>query len=62
MQALQSRDLLSSDTHTMTQLHDFLRQRREARKPALPSRVTDTCAGWPWSWRGVGYVSSLRVP
>ena len=33
MQALQSRDLLSSDTHAMDQLQDFLRQRREAREP-----------------------------
>ena len=33
MQALQSHDLLSSDTHAMDQLHDFLRQRREAREP-----------------------------
>ena len=33
MQALQSRDLLSSDTHAMDQLHDFLRQRREALEP-----------------------------
>jgi hypothetical protein len=32
MQALQNRDLLSSDTHAMEQLHDFLRQRREARE------------------------------
>ena len=33
MQALQTCDLLSSDTHAMDQLHDFLRQRREARAP-----------------------------
>src|SRR6266571_5073747 len=33
MQALQNRDLLSSDTNTMDQLHDFLRQRREAHEP-----------------------------
>jgi hypothetical protein len=33
MQALQNCDLLSSDTHAMDQLHDFLRQRREAREP-----------------------------
>src|SRR5215471_5369535 len=33
MQALQSRDLLSSDTHAMDQLQAFLRQRREAREP-----------------------------
>jgi hypothetical protein len=33
MQALQNGDLLSSDTHAMDQLHDFLRQRREAREP-----------------------------
>jgi len=33
MQALQTCDLLSSDTHAMDQLHDFLRQRREAREP-----------------------------
>jgi hypothetical protein len=33
MQALQNRDLLSSDTHAMDQLQDFLRQRREAREP-----------------------------
>ena len=33
MQALQSRDLLSSDTHAMDQLQDFLRQRREAHEP-----------------------------
>jgi hypothetical protein len=33
MQALQSRDLLSSDTHAMDQLQDFLRQRREACEP-----------------------------
>jgi hypothetical protein len=33
MQALQSHDLLSSDTHAMDQLQDFLRQRREAREP-----------------------------
>src|SRR5574341_708739 len=33
MQALQSHDLLSSDTHAMDQLRDFLRQRREAREP-----------------------------
>lgn len=34
MQALQNRALLSSDTTAMDQLHDFLRQRREARAPA----------------------------
>jgi hypothetical protein len=33
MQALQNCDLLSSDTHAMDQLHDFLRQRREAHEP-----------------------------
>jgi hypothetical protein len=33
MQALQTCDLLSSDTHAMDQLHDFLRQRREAQEP-----------------------------
>ena len=33
MQALQNRDLLSSDTKAMDQLHDFLRQRREAHEP-----------------------------
>jgi hypothetical protein len=33
MQALQNGDLLSSDTHAMDQLHNFLRQRREAREP-----------------------------
>src|SRR2546423_14233781 len=33
MQALQSHDLLSSDTHAMDQLQDFLRQRRAAHKP-----------------------------
>src|SRR3989442_15139767 len=33
MQALQSRALLSSDTHAMDQLQDFLRQRREAHEP-----------------------------
>jgi hypothetical protein len=33
MQALQSRDLLSSDTNAMDQLQDFLRQRREAPAP-----------------------------
>jgi hypothetical protein len=33
MQAWQSHDLMSSDTHAMDQLHDFLRQRREAREP-----------------------------
>jgi hypothetical protein len=33
MQALQSRDLLSSDTNAMEQLQDFLRQRREAPAP-----------------------------
>ena len=33
MQALQSRDLLSSDPHAMDQLQDFLRQRREAHEP-----------------------------
>ena len=33
MQAWQSYDLMSSETHAMDQLHDFLRQRREAREP-----------------------------
>ena len=33
MQALQNCDLLSSETHAMDQLHDFLRQRREAHEP-----------------------------
>ena len=33
MQALQSHDLLSSDTHAMDQLQDFLRQRRDAHEP-----------------------------
>ena len=33
MQAWQSYDPMSSDTHAMDQLHDFLRQRREAREP-----------------------------
>src|SRR5438093_2021773 len=33
MQALQSHNLLSSDTHAMDQLQDFLRQRREAHEP-----------------------------
>jgi hypothetical protein len=33
MQALQSRALLSSDTHAMDQLQDFLRQRRDAHEP-----------------------------
>jgi len=33
MQALQSHDLLSSDTHAMDQLQAFLRQRRDARDP-----------------------------
>jgi hypothetical protein len=33
MQALQSRDLLASDTNAMEQLQDFLRQRREAPAP-----------------------------
>ena len=33
MQALQTCDLLSSETHAMDQLHDFLRQRREAHEP-----------------------------
>jgi hypothetical protein len=33
MQALQSRDLLSSNTHAMDQLQDFLRQRRDAHEP-----------------------------
>jgi hypothetical protein len=35
MQALQSHDLLSSDTHAMDQLQDFLRQRREAHEPVV---------------------------
>jgi hypothetical protein len=33
MQALQSQDLLSSDTYAMDQLHAFLRQRRDAAGP-----------------------------
>jgi len=33
MQALQNCDLLSSDTHAMDQLQDFLRQRRKAHEP-----------------------------
>jgi hypothetical protein len=33
LQAWQSYDLMSSDTHAMDQLHDFLRQRRAAREP-----------------------------
>ena len=33
MPALQSQDLVSSDTHAMDQLQDFLRQRRAAHKP-----------------------------
>ena len=33
MQALQSHDLLSSKSHAMDQLHDFLRRRRETREP-----------------------------
>lgn len=33
MQALQSRDLLSSDSHAMDQLHAFLRRRRETCEP-----------------------------
>jgi hypothetical protein len=33
MQAWQSHDLLSSNTHAMDQLQDFLRQRRDAREP-----------------------------
>ena len=33
MQALQNHDLLSSDTHAMDQLQDFLRQRRAAHEP-----------------------------
>jgi len=33
MPALQNCDLLSRDTHPMDQLHDFLRQRREAHEP-----------------------------
>lgn len=33
MQALQSHDLLSSDSDTMDQLHDFLRRRRESSDP-----------------------------
>ena len=33
MQAWQSPDLMSSDTWAMDQLHDFLRQRRDAREP-----------------------------
>jgi hypothetical protein len=33
MQALQTRALLSSNTHAMDQLQDFLRQRREAHAP-----------------------------
>jgi hypothetical protein len=34
MQALQNRDLLSSDTNAMDQLQDFLRRRRAAPEPA----------------------------
>ena len=33
MQAWQSRDRLSSETHAMEQLQDFLRQRRDAPEP-----------------------------
>ena len=33
MQALQSHALLSSESHAMDQLHDFLRRRREACEP-----------------------------
>jgi|Tabmets5t2r1_1033131.scaffolds.fasta_scaffold15785_2 hypothetical protein len=33
MQALQSHNLLSSDSHAMDQLHDFLRRRRERDEP-----------------------------
>jgi hypothetical protein len=33
MQALHSHDLLSSDSHAMDQLHDFLRRRRETCEP-----------------------------
>ena len=33
MQALQSQALLSSDSHAMDQLHDFLRRRRETGEP-----------------------------
>jgi hypothetical protein len=33
MQALQSHDLVSSDTHAMDQLQEFLRQRRKAHEP-----------------------------
>src|SRR4029450_8639069 len=33
MPALQSQDLLSSDTHAMDQLQDFLRQQRAAHEP-----------------------------
>lgn len=33
MQALQTCDLLSSETHAMEQLQDFLRQRHEAHEP-----------------------------
>ena len=33
MQALQSPDLLSSDSHAMDQLHGFLRRRRETCEP-----------------------------
>ena len=33
MQAWQSHDLMSSETHAMDQLQNFLRQRREAREP-----------------------------
>ena len=39
MQALQSRDLLPSDTNAMEQLQDFLRQRREAPAP-VPDLAT----------------------
>ena len=38
MQALQSHDLLSSETQRMDQLQDFLRQRREAHEPVEESR------------------------
>jgi hypothetical protein len=39
MPALQNCDLLSRDTHAMDQLHDFLRQRREAHEPVAELEV-----------------------
>lgn len=41
MQALQSHALLSSDTHAMDQLQDFLRQRREAPEPVADLHTFD---------------------